>query len=260
MEILDLDYRQSNEDSEVDSDYGFMIKNRQNVFRNAQILKEATEESLNNVDHAFTVVLGGDHSQAIGSITGYKSIYPDGRVIWIDAHIDVNSPKSSPSGNMHGMPVGVLTSIGESLAPPILKKSELAYFGIRDYEPEEEKFLQQNNILCYFAKDCDINLIPEHIEEVEKYYQRSLQRGHNWLSMDIDALSDSEFMSTGTRVPNGLTKEYMLRFYEEVLPYCQGMDFTEVNYDLAINSKEQDKDQETFRELFEKIIELTLYD
>lgn len=259
MQMLDIDDRQSNKDAEVDHDYGFMVKNRQNVFRNAQILKAATEDSLNNPDHAFTIVLGGDHSQAIGSITGFKSVYKDGRVIWVDAHIDVNSPKSSPSGNMHGMPVGVLTSIGESLAPPILRTAELAYFGIRDYEPEEEAFLNQNGILCYFAKDCDINKIPEHIQGVEKYFKKKLRKSHTWLSMDIDSLSDCEFMSTGTRVPDGLTKEYMLRFYEEVLPHCQGMDFSEVNWARATNSKEQDKDQETFHELFDKIVELTLY-
>jgi arginase len=60
-------------------------------------------------DGYFPVVLGGDHSQAMGSLSGYKKLHPDGRIIWMDAHIDANTPTSSPSRNAHGMPLAYLS-------------------------------------------------------------------------------------------------------------------------------------------------------
>jgi arginase len=87
-------------------------------------------------DGFYPVVLGGDHSQAIGSVAGMKRMFPNGKIIWIDAHIDANTPSSSPSRNAHGMPLAYLSGI-----VPLYEhwncvklQNDLCYFGIRSYE------------------------------------------------------------------------------------------------------------------------------
>ena len=84
-------------------------KNASNVFESAQRLQDQTAKALE--EGFYPIVLGGDHSQAIGSISGMKKVYPDAKIVWIDAHIDANTPESSPSGNAHGMPLTYLAGL-----------------------------------------------------------------------------------------------------------------------------------------------------
>lgn len=99
-----------NEQSQSSSSDGAKeAKNIRNVMESSRMLKMATQKALR--DGYFPVVLGGDHSMAIGSVAGLKSVYPDSKIIWMDAHIDANTPDSSPSGNIHGMPLAYLTGI-----------------------------------------------------------------------------------------------------------------------------------------------------
>ena len=111
-------------------------KNWNNVLNSSQRLERSTERALKH--NLFPIVFGGDHSQAIGSINGLKKVYPGARVLWIDAHIDANTPSSSPSSNMHGMPVATLAGLVPQYGKkPVLSLKHLIYFGIRSYEPEE---------------------------------------------------------------------------------------------------------------------------
>jgi arginase len=115
-----------------------LAKNIQNVIKSSEQLRNQTFKALQ--DGYYPVVLGGDHSQAIGSIAGMKKMYPNGKLIWIDAHIDANTPTSSPSRNAHGMPLSYLAGIVplyQNWACVDLKK-DLCYFGIRSYEELEE--------------------------------------------------------------------------------------------------------------------------
>ena len=113
-------------------------KNNKNVQMSSLMLSQATSRAIR--DGYFPLVVGGDHSQAIGSIHGMKQHYPDAKLLWIDAHIDANTPMSSPSGNAHGMPVAYLSGL-----VPFYRQwkcldvdKDLCYFGIRSYEADEE--------------------------------------------------------------------------------------------------------------------------
>jgi arginase len=88
------------------SDGATQARNVRNVMESSRNLKMATARALR--DGYFPVVLGGDHSMGIGSVAGCKSVHPDSKIIWMDAHIDANTPESSPSGNIHGMPLAYL--------------------------------------------------------------------------------------------------------------------------------------------------------
>jgi arginase len=109
----------------------------------------------------YPIVLGGDHSQAIGSISGMKKFQPNTKILWMDAHIDANTPSSSPSKNAHGMPLAYLSGI-----VPFYKHLEcvdlskdLCYFGIRSFEDEEVHLIQENKVLVFEPKDCEHNSI-----------------------------------------------------------------------------------------------------
>ncbi|CAN0524048.1 unnamed protein product, partial [Scytosiphon promiscuus] len=105
----------------------------------------------------FVLTLGGDHSIALGTLAGVLRARPDTRVLWVDAHADINSPKGSPSGNMHGMPLSFIMGLSdpstvrglewlcnggeEGSGTPILKPERLAYVGLRDIDVYERKVL-----------------------------------------------------------------------------------------------------------------------
>ena len=91
----------------------------------------------------YPIVLGGDHSQAIGSVAGLKSVYPEAKLLWMDAHIDANTPSSSPSKNAHGMPLAYLSGIvpGHSDWKCVDLATDLIYFGIRSFEDEEKELI-----------------------------------------------------------------------------------------------------------------------
>jgi arginase len=112
-------------------------KNIHNVLNSSAALKQQTKQAI--MDGYFPIVLGGDHSQAIGSIAGMKAALPDTKILWMDAHIDANTPMSSPSRNAHGMPLAYLS--GQIPKYNHLNcvdlSRDLIYFGIRSYEDGE---------------------------------------------------------------------------------------------------------------------------
>jgi arginase family enzyme len=112
-------------------------KNILNVMSSSMNLRNQTFKALK--EGYYPIVLGGDHSQAIGSIAGMKKFMPDTKIIWIDAHIDANTPDSSPSRNAHGMPLAYLTGqINQHKHWTCVDmRKDLCYFGIRSYEDDE---------------------------------------------------------------------------------------------------------------------------
>jgi len=124
-------------------------------------------------DHAlagkFVLTLGGDHSIAIGTISGTAKATRErlGReiaVIWVDAHADINTPETSGSGNIHGMPVAFLTGLAKEDKPDIfgwlegshkLSVKKLVYIGLRDVDKGEKKILKDNGIKAFSMHDID---------------------------------------------------------------------------------------------------------
>jgi len=145
-----------------------------------------------------TLLIGGDHSLGISSVDYFLDKYKDKlRVLWIDAHADINDHLTSLSGNLHGMPLGYhhisrTDKVCWRTNPYRLKSSQLYYCGIRDLDPAEQQLIQNENI--GYSNEFDNNL-KTFIDSSEVLL----------ISFDVDALDPSYVDSTGCLAPNGLT-------------------------------------------------------
>lgn len=174
----------------------------------------------------FPIVLSGDHSSALGTISGIKAAYPAQRlgVIWIDAHADLHSPYTSPSGNIHGMPLAAALNddnldcqmnevFGETAQywegmknigrpGPKFLPQDLVYFGVRDTEYQEDYQMQKLGIRNYMVHELRYRGLERCLEEV---IQRLAPCDAIYISFDVDSL-DCDMISpgTGTPVPKGL--------------------------------------------------------
>jgi len=174
----------------------------------------------------FPIVLAGDHSTAASTIAGIRRAHPSERlgVIWIDAHADIHSPFTTPSGNMHGMPLGIATAHDNLAAAihdpdeltrqrwrqlqelggcqgPALKLSDLIYIAVRDTEPAEDATLAAHAIPVIGTEEvrregpeAAARRCLDYLTEVDRIY----------VSFDVDALDSTICKGTGTPVPGGL--------------------------------------------------------
>ena len=161
--------------------------------------------------------IGGDHSMAIGTITGVSKAIrerfnQDLKVIWIDAHADINTPATTESGNLHGMPVSFLLGLsqekieGLEWIEPCLKPENLVYIGLRDLDKGEKLLLKKHNIKAFSMHEVDRYGIGQVIEKTIEYLSKGDQSPSPiHLSFDIDALDPTVASSTGTPVRGGLT-------------------------------------------------------
>ena len=158
----------------------------------------------------FVLVLGGDHCIPIGTISGLVKARPNTGVVWVDAHADLNTPESSGSGNMHGMPLGFLAGLVEDAKKypsmdwfeSVLAPKDIVYIGLRDLDSFERRMIKKLGIKAYTMYDIDRLGIGKVMEETEEYL-KNYDNIH--LSYDIDALDPVFAPSTGTAVKGGLT-------------------------------------------------------
>ena len=178
-------------------------------------------------------MFGGDHSQGIGSINGLKSVYPNTKILWIDAHVDANTRQSTLTGDIHGGPVAYLSGLQEYELKPVLSLKDIIYFGLRQWEPEEKQLLDDRNIPWFKSEECLAERMPEIKQKIEKYFFPDGKKVPYWISFDIDGVTHEEFRSTGTPESKGIPLSFMHRFFETFIPESLGMDFTEVNFRLS---------------------------
>ncbi|KAJ6141244.1 Arginase [Penicillium chermesinum] len=167
-------------------------------------------------DGKFVLTLGGDHSIAIGTISGTGKAIRErlGRemaVIWVDAHADINVPEMSPSGNIHGMPMAFLTRLareerrdifGWLQDEHIVNTNKLVYIGLRDVDRGEKKLLREHGIKAFSMHDIDRHGIGRVVEMALAHIGNDTPIH---LSFDVDALDPQWAPSTGTPVRGGLT-------------------------------------------------------
>ncbi|KAJ5584459.1 Arginase [Penicillium hispanicum] len=167
-------------------------------------------------DGKFVLTLGGDHSIAIGTISGTAKAIRErlGRemaVIWVDAHADINVPEMSPSGNIHGMPMAFLTRLAREDKRDIfgwlqdehtVSTRKLVYIGLRDVDRGEKKLLREHNIKAFSMHDVDRHGIGRVVEMALAHIGNDTPIH---LSFDVDGLDPQWAPSTGTPVRGGLT-------------------------------------------------------
>ena len=200
------------------------------------------------------IIFSGDHSNAYGSICGLKNNYPNEElgVIWIDAHADLHSPYTTPSGNIHGMPLAMalnednfkfeigdvdddtievwnkLKKINDIF--PKIKPSNIVYIGLRDTEKEEDYLIKKHNITVFNPLEVRRLGVKNMVKSIKKDILKKCK--HIYVSFDVDSL-DSEKVSSGTGTPikNGLLidecKEMLSSFYNWDKFRC--LEITEIN-------------------------------
>lgn len=209
------------------------LRNIDEILQVSENLSNAVSDSIQ--DGAFPLILGGDHSIAIGSISGISKHYDNLGVIWYDAHGDLNVPEESPSGNIHGMPLRILAGDGDdrlvniSNYAPKVKPENIVLIGMRDLDTGEREYIKNNNIKTYTMADIDRLGIQQVINESIDHLKDKTDGIH--LSLDVDALDPVETPGTGTRVLGGLNYRES-HFALELLHNTQlitSMDLVEVN-------------------------------
>ena len=166
------------------------------------VIERVCEELAGVVESAvreggFPIVLGGDHSIAIGTLDGLKRARGKAAgLIWVDAHGDINSPKSSPSGNVHGMPLWFALERG--YADP----KRTVQIGLRDVEPGEKENLRNSGVKAFTMSDVDRLTMSRVMEEAIAIAGAD---GPLHVSFDLDAIDPREAPGTGTPVKGGLS-------------------------------------------------------
>ena len=200
------------------------------------------------------IIFSGDHSNAYGSICGLKNNYPNEElgVIWIDAHADLHSPYTTPSGNIHGMPLAMALNednfrfeIGDvdddtievwnklkkiNNIYPKIKPSNIVYIGLRDTEKEEDYLIKKHSIKVFNPLEVRRLGVKKMVKAIKNDILKKCN--HIYVSFDVDSL-DSEKVSSGTGTPikNGLLidecKEMLSSFYNWDKFRC--LEITEIN-------------------------------
>lgn len=201
----------------------------------------------------FPIVISGDHSSGGGSIAGVKTAFPDKRigVIWIDAHADLHSPYTTPSGNVHGMPVAASLGIDNlPMAQNVLKDdrtfeywevlknvggicpkiypSDLVFIGLRDMEEPEIEYIKQNNVKVFTVEEVRAIKIKELVKQVKTYLNHC---DVLYISFDVDSLDSSIISGTGTPVPAGFSVGEVTKILEGLCkdPRLACFEITEIN-------------------------------
>ncbi|BCB02029.1 arginase [Bacillus sp. KH172YL63] len=182
--------------------------------RNLKAVAEASETLAGKVDDVigsgeFPLIFGGDHSIAIGTLAGVSPHYENLGVIWYDAHGDLNTGDTSPSGNIHGMPLAVslgigheaLTGIGQQ--SPKIKPENIVIIGARSLDEGERELIKEKGIKVYTMHEIDRLGMTKVMEESIDYLKGRTDGVH--LSLDLDGLDPSDAPGVGTPVLGGIS-------------------------------------------------------
>lgn len=202
----------------------------------------AMEDSYKN--DALPLTVGGDHSIGMSTISAFINKYPNGGIVWVDAHADINTPSTTESGNLHGCPVAFAMGLDKENWPPhfkwlndvkhLVKPNQITYIGLRDVDSGEKKILRDLGIKAFSMYHVD----KYGINEVVRMAMETVNpTGENpiHLSYDVDGIDPLYVAATGTPVRGGLTLREGLFIVEEIANSgnLAGVDIVEVNPSLA---------------------------
>jgi arginase len=162
-----------------------------------KMLEQSCTSNLNQ--KRSNIVIGGDHSIALGSVAASAKKYKNTKILWIDAHPDIHIHSTSSSKNLHGMPLGILLGL-DGINKPLIKPEQIIYLGIRDIDSAEEKFIQNLGITRFPMK----KIIDSGIQDILKQIDKKIGKNPIHVSFDIDVMDNSLVPGTGTPVKIGL--------------------------------------------------------
>lgn len=191
----------------------------------------------------FPFIVGGDHSLGLGTIAGSSRFHDDLAVIWIDAHGDINTYESTPTGNIHGMPLAASMGIGHTKLVDLyysgakVKNENVFIIGARNLDKGELDLIEKLNLNLWTTKDIKENGIASIMDQViNKLKSQNIKNIH--LSFDIDCLDKALVPGTGTPVSDGLDMEEVKCILKELLQLSlvKSIDFVEFNTLLDENN------------------------
>lgn len=230
--------------------------------KNIEIINDFQQKVCDNVVDTLSAskvpfIFSGDHSNANALISGVKDFYANKRigVVWIDAHADLHSPYTTPSGNIHGMPLAALMGsdhremahnepkeitkqlwnnlkrLGRRKISPKLQGQDIVFIALRSTETEEERIIKKANIKSFRPND----ILELGIEKVAKQTLEHLAScDYIYISFDVDSLDSGISVGTGTPVEDGLSLEQaaiLLKTFKAI-PNLVGFEITEINPSL----------------------------
>lgn len=189
------------------------------------------------------VCFAGDHSIAIGTISASSNNYDNLGIIWVDAHADINDENTSPTGNIHGMPLSFLLGYGNKRLSeiggfsPKIKPENIIYLGLRSVDPGEKEIISKLNIKAYYYDEIEEIGLGKVLEEtIEKF--SNVENIH--LSFDFDSMNPNIFSAVSTPVKGGFNKEDVLEIFNKVskTKKIKAIDLVEYNKtkDMEANS------------------------
>ena len=236
---IDVDYIES-KDKFLENDKLKYLK--QVVDANNRLASKVYEALTNNT---LPFIIGGDHSLALGSIAGSSKYYGnDLGVIWIDAHGDINTETTSPSDNIHGMPLAASMGIGYEKLTSIffddfkVKPENVFIIACRDLDQGEVELIEKLKINVWNIDDIQNGNLDQIIADLlSMIKENNIKNIH--LSYDIDCLDPEYVPGTGTPVENGLTFEESKKLLKSILgtSLVKSIDFVEYNPELDLNNK-----------------------
>lgn len=201
------------------------------IKRVAKTVKDLREKSF------FPIIMAGDHSSAAGTIAGLKLAHPNDEigVVYIDAHADIHSPYTSPSGNIHGMPLAIATAIDniehsinkptqseilyweelKNLTPkPAIKPENIVFCGLRDFQEAEDFLIKKHHIQSYSTNDITTLGVQK---TAEKIFQSLSHCKHIYISFDVDSIDPKYIPGTGTKADKGISFNQALELNVELI-------------------------------------------
>ena len=180
----------------------FLPQIKRTCERIGQLVAQAVREDY------FPVVLGGDHSIALGTLSGLREVHGPGGTIWIDAHGDLNSPESSPTGNVHGMVLAAALGLAgdrfkeDGWGLPAVAPGRVALVGVRSLDEGERELLGQLDARVFTMSDVDRLGVERAVREALAHVAGA---GFVHVSLDMDALDPDVAPGVGTPVRGGLS-------------------------------------------------------
>lgn len=190
-------------------------------------------------DNQMPLVLGGDHSLSIGSVGGASEVFGVDNLclIWIDAHTDINTPETSPTGNIHGMTIASLLGLGDNRdrsnlfgGTAKLKPENIIYVATREIDKGEAKIIEELGISVIWMKDI-VRYGHETMEERLRELLNNLATSNIYVSIDIDVMDPNLAPGTGVAVPDGIDTRILYKFLEIIAETgkVRGAELVEVN-------------------------------
>ncbi len=254
---------------------GNFAKNIESIFEVQKLALSAIENAIEA--NSLPWIISGDHSNGLAGISAYRNLYPNNTlgVIWIDAHADLHTPFTSPSGNMHGMPLAAalglrktatgknnldkesmllwdnLINLGSNQINPKIAPNNLVFLELRDLEAEEIELLNSLEIKNYTPEQRKAIGLNQLLEEINAQLSNC---DHILVSFDVDSLDPTISFGTGTPVPGGLLWEEAVDLLSALLqsPKLIAFETTEINPLLDRANPMEEVSAKLIEEVFEK--------